>query len=474
MADNDVTQLDVASLQARRAEGTLTAVELFWASVERIGGTGLNAVRAVNPDALAMAEASDRRARSGRLLGPLDGIPILLKDNIDTGDKMPTTAGSVALAGTYADRDASLVRRLRRAGAVLLGKANLTEWANWMAHHMPNGYSSLGGQVQNPYGPGQWDVGGSSSGSGSAVAAGLTTLAVGTETSGSILSPSSSNSVVGIKPTVGLVSRRGIVPISWSQDTAGPMARTVADAAVLLEVMAGRDRGDPATWAAPVPGRYRDALRPDALVGVRLGIARRGYWERLSPPRQAVADKALAALSAAGATIVEVGLPTWGELPGLDVLRYEFQPALNAYLAGRRGAPIHSLADLVQYNQAHAGTALRYGQAVLLACLATSADLTDPQYWAARRRDMQTAGAEGIDAALVRDDVQALIFVGAMGAGIAAKAGYPSVTVPAGYTEAGEPVGITFTGSAWQEARLLGLAFAFEQATRARRPPDNR
>ncbi len=469
--DVDVTQVDSGRLQALREAGRLTARDLLVASMERIEASGVNAVRAVNPDAWAMAEASDDRQCRGALWGPLDGIPVLVKDNIDTNDQMPTTAGSVALEGLRAAADAFLVRRLRRSGAVLVGKANLTEWANWMADHMPNGYSSLGGQVLNPYGPGRCDVGGSSSGSGAGVAAGIATLAVGTETSGSILSPASSNGSVGVKPTVGLISRRGIAPISWSQDTAGPMTRTVADAAHLLQVLAGRDRGDRATWTQPPVPRYAAALRAEALAGSRLGVPRRGYWDRLTGERRAAADRALAAAERLGATLVDVDLPTWSELPGMDVLRYEFKPAINAYLARRPDGPVHTLTDLIRFNRAHAARALVYGQAVLLASEGTRGDLTEAAYWTARRDDVRRSREEGIDRALREHGLQALVFVGAMGAGIAAKAGYPSVTVPAGYTADGDPVGLTFTGTAWTEAALLTLAFAYEQGTRARVAP---
>lgn len=469
--DVDVTQLDSGELQALRQAGRLTARDLLVASMERIEASGVNAVRVANPDAWAMAEASDDRQRRGALLGPLDGIPVLVKDNIDTGDQMPTTAGSMALEGSRAPADAFLVRRLRRSGAVLMGKANLTEWANWMADHMPNGYSSLGGQVLNPYGPGRCDVGGSSSGSGAGVAAGVATLAVGTETSGSILSPASSNGIVGVKPTVGLISRRGIAPISWSQDTAGPMTRTVADAAHLLQVLAGRDRRDRATWTQPAGPGYTAALKAEALGGSRLGVPRRGYWDRLTGERRAVADRALAAAERLGATLVDVDLPTWSELPGLVVLRYEFKPAINAYLARRPGGPVHTLTDLIRFNRAHEAAALAYGQAVLLASEGTRGDLTEAAYWTARRDDVRRSREEGIDRALGEYGLQALVFVGAMGAGIAAKAGYPSVTVPAGYTADGDPVGLTFTGTAWAEATLLALAFAYEQGTRARVAP---
>jgi amidase len=472
-------QASAVDLAAAMDRGEVTAVELTLAALERVavdqGADGANSMLEVNPDAVAAAEALDRERQVRGARGPLHGLPVVLKDNIDTGDRMHTSAGSLALAESYAPRDAFLVRRLRRAGAVVLGKANMTEWANFISDHMPSGYSSRGGQVRNPYGPGRFDPGGSSSGSAVAVATGVAPLAVGTETSGSILSPASQNGVVGIKPTVGLVSRTGVVPISFTQDTAGPIARTVRDAALLLDALAGMDEEDPATGAQAgrVPASYAEGLDPGALRGARLGVARSPYVDRLDEGRRRVFEAALEALRAAGATVVDpVRIATADGPWDFTLLVYEFKPALNAYLAGLSPRlPARSLADLIAYNQAHPDTMLRYGQALFLRAEATSGRLTDPEYLETRLRYRRWAREEGIDRTLADHALDAILFPNNLGAGIAAAAGYPSITVPAGTTGEGEPVGLTFTGTAFSEARLIALAYAFEQATRLRRPP---
>ncbi len=470
----------IPEIQAGMDAGEVSACDLVAACLARIArydkaGPGINAVLEVNPDAWHIAEALDleRRIRGPR--GPLHGIPVLVKDNIDTGDKMHTSAGSLALKDSYAARDAFVAERLRAAGAVILGKTNMTEWANFMTRHMPSGYSSRGGQVKNPYGPGRFDVGGSSSGSGAAVAAGLAVAAVGTETSGSILSPSSQNSLVGIKPTVGLVSRTGIIPISHSQDTAGPMARCVVDAALLLQALAGRDEGDPATWRIPAdfPAELTAGLDKGALRGARIGVPRKGYWDKLPAGKQAVMEEAIRALRDAGAEVVDpADIPSADAEWDLAVLVHEFKPALNAYL-GRLAphVPVHSLRDVIEFNLRYAEKMLKYGQVWMLEAEDTSGTLTDPAYIAARLRDLRLSREEGIDAALAAHRLDALLFPGNLGAGIAAKAGYPSITVPAGYTKEGEPVGATFTGRAFSEPALIRWAYAFEQATQARRAP---
>ncbi|QUL98130.1 MAG: amidase [Candidatus Fermentithermobacillus carboniphilus] len=466
----------VETLQRMMDDGDLTSFELVMGYLERIAaydksGPRLNSVLEINPDALHIAEAMDReRARKGPR-GPLHGIPVLLKDNIDTGDKMHTSAGSLALAGSYAPEDSFVARRLREEGAVILGKANMTEWANFMTDNMPNGYSSRGGQVLNPYGPGKHDVGGSSSGSAAAVAANLVTLAVGTETSGSILNPASANSIVGIKPTVGLISRSGIIPIAHSQDTAGPLARTVTDAAILLGALVGVDARDPATWSSE--GRYfRDYtqfLHPDGLKGSRLGIPR-STFEKLGDDRLPLMDAALEALKDAGAELVDIEMP---EAPkDITVLTYEFKSDLNAYL--RRldpSVPIHSLKELIEFNEKDPERMLKYGQTLLVASEKTSGTLTEPEYITARARDLYMSRTFGIDRILSTYRLDAIVFPHVFGAAIAAKAGYPSITVPAGYTQAGRPMGITFTAGAYSEPILIRLAYAFEQVTKHRRPP---
>ncbi|MDQ0190791.1 amidase [Alicyclobacillus cycloheptanicus] len=476
----DWMEATIYDLQAAMAAGRLTAVELtatYMARVARFNhqGPALNAVLELNPDAMHIAAALDEERQSRGPRSLLHGIPVLVKDNIDTADKTHTSAGSLALADRYAAADAFLVRRLRAAGAVMFGKANMTEWANFMSDHMPSGYSSRGGQVQNPYGPGTFDVGGSSSGSGAAVAANLAAAAVGTETSGSILSPASQNSIVGIKPTVGLISRSGIIPISFSQDTAGPMARTVADAAILLGAMTGEDLDDPATGASR--GRalrdYTVFLDPNGLKGARIGIPREPFYTELPPEKQAIIDAAVRQLQDLGAVVVDPAeIPTASADWDINVLVYEFKPALNAFL-GRLDptAPIHSLQDLISYNAARPETMLKYGQALLEKAEATSGTLTEAAYIDSRLNDVRRARDEGIDAVMQKHNLDALLFPNNWGAGIAAKAGYPSITVPSGYTPAGEPVGITLTGMAYSEPTLIRLAYAYEQATRHRVPP---
>ena len=457
---------------------------------------------------------STRRARAARR--PLEGIPILVKDNIATGDAQHTTAGSLALAEAQAPRDATVVALLRQAGAVILGKANLTEFANILAIDMPAGYSSLGGQVINPYAP-QLDErgvpivspGGSSSGSAAAVAAGLAAAAIGTETSGSLLSPASQNGLVTVKPTVGLVSRAGIIPIAHSQDTAGPLTRTVRDAAILLSVLAAADPLDPATADMQRPADYTSSLDADGLRGARIGVpsdpadpANDVYYGPLPQRAAAVMTAAIASIEELGAMIVRANIPTAGWIggPGTEiailnrnpesptchqpvrrplVFVYELKHDLDLYLRDwASGTAMRSLGDIIAFNAAHADRALRFGQDIFLAAAATRGDLSDPEYLSARQMDLRAARTLGLDAYMDRHRLDAVLFPGAAGAAIAAKAGYPSVQVPAGFISGvGDretpdyPFGATFTGRAWSEPMLLRLAYAFEQATRVRRPP---
>jgi amidase len=514
-----VDNATIAELQQALAEGRTNASALARAYLARIeaydrAGPDLNAVREINPDALAIAASLDRVKPSRER--PLAGIPILLKDNIATADRTHTTAGSLALAEARAKRDATLVARLRAAGAVVLGKANLTEFANILAIDMPSGYSSLGGQVKNPYAPALDDngvpivpPGGSSSGSAVAVAAGLCAAAIGTETSGSLLSPATQNGLVTVKPTVGLVSRAGILPIAHSQDTAGPMTRTVRDAAILLNVLAARDPRDPATRHLQRPDDYTGFLDRDGLKGARIGVpsdpgdpGNDVYYGRLGLRASAVMGNAIAILEARGAVIVRANIPTAGWIggPGTDmavlnrnpesrtrneparfpiVFVYELKHDLNAYLRHwLAGTPPGSLADIIAFNEANAGCALRFGQDLFLAAQATRGDLREPEYRAARAMDLRASRALGLDAYMDGHRLDAVLFPGTAGAAIAAKAGYPSVQVPAGFIagigvrETPEyPLGITFAGRAWSEPVLLRLAYAFEQATQARHPP---
>jgi amidase len=470
----------IAELQAAFAAGRLTAVQLARHFVERIeavdrAGPRLNAVLEVNPDALAIAEALDRERAATGPRSPLHGIPVLLKDNIATADRLHTSAGSLALAESIAPRDAFVAARLREAGVVILGKANMTEWANYMTTLMPAGYSSRGGQVVNPYGA-KLSPGGSSSGSGVAVAAGLCTVAVGTETSGSILSPATWNSIVGIKPTVGLASRAGIVPIAASQDTAGPMARTVADAAALLGALTGVDPADRAT--RPSRGKsHRDYARfldPDGLRSARIGVPRAVFPDKLSRGEREVFEAAVAALRDRGAVVVDpADVATAREVTDFrsDVMLYEFKRDLNRYLAGLgKAAPVASLKALIRFNEARPAEMLRHGQILLLAAQSTNGIRT-PTYTRSRAEDLRLSRTDGLDPLFAGERLDALVFAQWTGAAIGAKAGYPSIAVPAGYTAEGTPVGLTFLGPAWSEPTLVRLAYAFEQATRHRRPP---
>ncbi len=512
----------ISDLQEALAADRTTAADLVRAYTARIeafdrAGPRLNAVRELNPDALAIAEKLDAR-KSGKRR-PLEGIPILLKDNIATGDAQHTTAGSLALADAQAQRDATVVKLLRQAGAVILGKANLTEFANILALDMPSGYSSLGGQVRNPYAPQLDDKGvpivspgGSSSGSAVAVAAGLAAVAIGTETSGSLLVPASQNGIVTVKPTVGLISRAGIIPIAHSQDTAGPLTRTVRDAAILLNVLAQADPQDEATVRLRKrPADYTSFLDKDGLRGARIGIpsdpsdpANDVYYGSLPPRAAAVMREAISVLEASGAKLVRANLPTiaWSGGPGTEaailnlnpesptrfrpdrrpvVYLYELKHDLNAYLRDwAKSTNMHTMADIIAFNAAHADRALRFGQDVFLASEATEGGLHAIEYIAARRMDIRATRTLGIDAYMDAHKLDAILFPGRTGFPIAAKAGYPSVQVPAGMIsgvglrETPEyPFGATFTGRAWSEPVLLRLAYAFEMATKARRmPPD--
>jgi amidase len=467
----DLETATVAELARLLDEKTITSVALTQAYLDRVvaldaGGPALGAVRVLNPDALAEAAAADRRRTGGH--GPLLGIPVLVKDNIDVAG-LPTTAGSLALADSYPAGDATLVTCLRAAGAVILGKTNLTELANFLTEGMPGGYSSLGGQVLNPYDTSQ-PTSGSSAGSAVAAAAGLASVAVGTETSGSILGPAAANSVVGIKPTVGLVSRTGVVPIAASQDTAGPMARTVADAALLLTALAGVDPLDPATAANPLAGHdFTTALDPDAVRGARIGVVA----DPVPAEHRELWDAATAVLAGAGAVLVPVDLDLTDS--GSTVLNYEFKRDLNAYLARLpTAAPIRSLAELIAHNEAHARETLKFGQerALLSQALDLSPGSADTATYAAHRARDLAESRDRIDAVLRAGDLSALLFAGVSGYSIGARAGYPSITVPAGYRAANRrPFAITLLGRAWTEPALIGYAHAYERASGLRLPP---
>ncbi|MDE0581485.1 amidase family protein [Planococcus sp. A6] len=441
----------------------LTSVELVQAYLDRIekfdqNGPKINSVRAINPDALAIASELDEK-RGQTEQGPLYGIPVLLKDNIETKDPMPTTAGAIALEHNFAKQDTFVAKQLRDAGAIILGKVNLSEWAYFMSQDGPSGYSSLAGQVKNPYGVDIFkpeDVGGSSSGTGAAIASNFAVVGVGTETSGSILSPSSANSIVGIKPTVGLISRSRIIPIAESQDTAGPMARTVTDAAILLGAMTGVDEQDPATLgsAACSLTDYTPHLKSDGLKNARIGVDF-SFLNNEAPEERAIMDAAIEQIKALGATVVELTIPQQ-EFES-DVLWYEFKRGVNDYLASTPDeVPVKSLADVIAFNQQDP----------------ERDDPNDATYLEHREIDFRTSTKEGIDLIMQQHQLDALLFQNNRGAAMPAKAGYPSITVPAGYTEDGHPVGVTFSAQAFSEARLIELAYSYEQATQKRIAPD--
>ena len=492
-ADNfELHELTVADLQDRMAKGTDTARSLSEKYLARIkalneAGPMLRAVIETNPDALTIADGLDKERKAGKLRGPLHGIPVLIKDNIDSGDQMMTTAGAAALIGHKAKQDAFIVQKLRAAGAVLLGKTNLSEWANFRSSHSVSGWSSRGRQTRNPYALDR-STSGSSSGSGAAVAANLCALAIGTETDGSVVSPSSVNGLVGLKPTVGLLSRSGIIPISSTQDTAGPMARTVRDAALLLNALAGPDPADPAKLPIPkgsLPD-YTAFLKPDALKGQRLGVEKSHL--NGPPAVAALLKEAVAALKAQGATVVEIELNKLVNPLGeaeFDVLLYEFKEGVNKYLAGAN-ATVKNLADVIAYNNAHATEAMPFFQQETLIRAEATDGLNNSKYQAAVKKTVSGA-RQAIDGLLKTHQLNAIIGVttgpawcidwvnGDYSTGVdfsspAAMAGYPHLTVPMGQVR-GLPVGLSFVGPAYYEGLLLALGYAYEQATHKRTAP---
>ncbi|WP_144552802.1 amidase family protein [Bacillus sp. X1(2014)] len=466
----------ITQIQEKFTQGELTSKELVLMYLHRIAKYDkyLHSILEVNPDAVQIAEALDAERKEKGPRSRLHGIPILIKDNIDTHDKMHTSAGSLALKDSIALHDSFVAEQLRSLGAVILGKTNMTEWANFMAIGMKSGYSSRGGQVLNPYAPGEFDVGGSSSGSGAAVAANFAPAAVGTETSGSILNPACQNSLVGIKPTVGLISRRGIIPIAHTQDTAGPMARTVEDAAILLTALCGSDDKDPITKTNPFAQKdFSDHLLTHGLNGKRIGLALEGFIELLSEEKQRVILAAVDKLKTSGAIVIDtIEIPSAKADWKYDVLTYEFKPDLNAYLNSLHPSiPIRNLSDLIDFNKNNEEKMLKYGQAVLIESEETSGSLTEAAYVNALEFDHYHSKKLGIDFALETFSLDVIVFPSEEGSHISAKAGYPSIAVPAGYTAEGEPVGITFAGTAYSEPSLIEVAYAFEQMTKFRKAP---
>lgn len=489
----ELDELTISDLQQGLQSGKYSSRELVEKYSDRIveidkKGPGLYSVIEMNPDAEQIANALDRERKERGPRSPLHGIPILIKDNIDTQDRMMTTAGSLALAGSKPARDAFVAQKLRAAGAVILGKTNLSEWANFRSSKSSSGWSARGGQTKNPYVLTRNPCG-SSSGSGAAVAANLCAVAVGTETDGSVVCPSSANSLVGIKPTIGLVSRAGIIPIAHSQDTAGPMTRTVRDAALLLGAMMGVDPRDEATNAGRgKPTDYTQFLDKDGLRGMRLGIARKnfGFNDRVDK----LMGDLLAEMKRLGAILVDpADIPTSGKFDDseFEVLLYEFKADLNTYLAGLGPqAPVRSLKDIIAFNEKNRDREMPYfGQDIMIKAEAKG-PLTSKPYLAALRKNHLLTRAQGIDLVMKKNRLDALVaptggpawptdwingdhFTGGYSSA-SAVAGYPHITVPAGYVF-GLPVGISFFGGAFSEPTLIKIAYAFEQATKARRPP---
>lgn len=494
VADFELDELSIAELRTAMEQGRYTSkrlTELYLSRIEEIDRTGpaLRAVIETNPDALAIAESLDAERRSGKVRGPLHGVPVIIKDNIDTADKMRTSAGSLALAESIAPRDAGIVARLRDAGVVIIAKTNLSEWANFRSRTSTSGWSGRGGLTRNPYALDRNPCG-SSSGTGAGVSANLAAAGIGTETDGSIICPSNVNGLVGIKPTMGLLSRSGIIPISQSQDTAGPMCRTVADAAALLGVAAGEDARDPATARSRghVETDYTRFLDPAGLKGARLGVAR-GLF-RPQPAVAAAFEETLAALRSAGAILVDPvefkSLGDAGDAEG-EVLMYEFKAGINAYLASLgAGAPHRSLEALIRFNEEHRDREMPWFAQETFISSQKKGPLTSPAYRSALAKARLLTRSRGIDAALALHRLDALVaptggpawvtdlvngdhYTGDSSS-LAAIAGYPSITVPSAFVH-GLPVGTSFCGAAWSEARLIRIAYAFEQTTKVRRKP---
>ena len=493
LSNFQLEEIAIADLTASMRSGdrtTRSIVSQYLSRIQELDRQGpmLQSVIETNPDALNISEELDRERDAGTVRSPLHGVPVLLKDNIDTADQMTTTAGSLALQGSIPLGDSTVARRLREAGAVLLGKANLSEWANYRSTRSSSGWSARGGQCRNPYVLDRSPCG-SSSGSGVAVSANLVTVAIGTETDGSIVCPASTNGIVGIKPTVGLVSRSGIVPISATQDTAGPMARTVRDAVVVLGLIAGVDTRDPATEAAETLGLddYTPFLDEAGLTGARIGVQRSAFG--FHPLVDRLIEDAIVLMRDRGATIVDpIALrpsPTMRRAE-VEVMAYEFKTGLNAYLAALPNGEIRSLADLIAFNEAHAGEEMPYfGQERLIEAQRRGS-LSEDRYQEAHAVARRLSREEGIDRAMDTDDLDAVIaptggpawvidhvngdhFSGGSSS-LAAVAGYPNITVPAGYVQ-GLPVGLSFFGRAWSEPTLIRIAYAFEQASRHRQQP---
>ena len=486
---DELTIADLGALLASGAETSASLVAKYRARIEALNAAGpnLRAVLELDPDAPREAGKLDAERKAGALRGPLHGIPILVKDNLDTAGKTMTTAGSLALVGAPAPKDATVVAKLRAAGAVILGKTNLSEWANIRGNPSISGWSARGGQCKNPYALDRSPCG-SSSGSGAAAAANLCAAAIGTETDGSIICPASNMALVGMKPTVGLVSRAGIIPISTSQDTAGPMARTVTDAAVILTAIAGADPADPATASAKAED-YTRYLSADALKGARIGVPRKG-WFGVNRNADPIGEAALVELKKLGAVLVdpiELAPPPELGAAELEVLLYELKAGMEAYLATRGAPELRTLADVIAFNKEHAAEELALFGQELFEQAAAKGPLTDKAYTDARALCLKLAKTDGLDKVMEASQLDAIVtisfgpagmidpvngdsFSGPYSPTVPAVAGYPHITVPGGFAR-GLPVGISLWGRPFSEGKLLGYAFAFEQATKHRRPP---
>lgn len=487
----ELDEATISSLQSSMQKGDLSAKEITKKYLERIEDVDkqIASIIEVNPDAIAIAERLDRERKGGRTRGPLHGIPVVIKDNIDTADKMKTTAGSLALVDAPVPvRDASIVEQLQDAGAVILAKTNLSEWANFRSTESTSGWSGRGGQTRNPYILDRNPCG-SSSGTGAAIAANLAAIGIGTETDGSIVCPSSICGIVGFKPTVGLVSRSGIIPISHTQDTAGPMTRTVADAAILLSAMTAVDSRDTATSQNKIKARtdYQSFLKEDGLKGVKIGVAR-NYWGK-RPEVDKIANDSLDALKQAGATLIDVTFPTVGKFGDaeFDVLLYEFKADLEKYLSARNSR-YKTLADLIKFNEDNAAREMPYFKQEIFEQSAKKGPLTTRAYIQALKKCQLMSRTQGIDGVMDKHGLDAVVaptnaptwmidlINGDCGSNyvssssLAAVAGYPSITVPAGFIRE-LPIGISFFGRAYSEPVLIRVAYAFEQATKARRMP---
>ncbi len=488
-------EMDIPEIQSKMRSDELSARQLVDLYMEAIAtkdrkGPKVNSIIELNPDVHAQADRMDEERRAGKVRGPMHGIPVLLKDNIDTADRMQTTAGSLALEGNIAEKDAGLVVRLRAAGALILGKTNLSEWANFRGKRSTSGWSSRGGLTRNPHALDR-SACGSSSGSAAAVAANFCCVAVGTETDGSIICPAQTNGIVGIKPTLGLISRSGIIPIAHSQDTAGPMARSVSDAAILLGVLAGPDPRDRATKASAKRGMtdYTPFLDLNGLKGARLGVARSLFGT--DPRILAIMDSCLDGMRQAGAKLIDVDLKSSDKFSNseLEVLLFEFKADLDAYLAGCPQAKVHSMEDVIRFNQENEAHVLQFFGQERMEAAVKKGPLTSRKYLAALEKNHRLAGKEGIDAVMKTHRLAAIVLPSGGPAWLidlvngdggrtwemdstshAAVAGYPHITVPAGDIS-GLPVGLSFIGRPWQEPVLIKLAYAFEQMTQARIAP---